>query len=529
MSKNRKNEDLRKVRLHSIEDLPADFIIHTDKNRKWYFFWNYIPIIDRYIFKEILYPFLVSLSFFILIFLFVYLQKVVSLLVSKGIPFLQILNYFGYLISSILPDTVPMACLMGGLIATGRLSSDSELTALRSSGLSFKRIGRVFLFFGLIMAFFVGFLNFYLVPRNNLKMDEFNKWILSYNPLLFVKSGQFSEDKSNQVSNKLAQTLYVDSVDNKKGNMKGIQIREWKVFLDDTNKNEYMDFNGTLIHIGGSSITQIIFAKNGKIVERLNQDGKYESLVQLENGFLLKWEIDGSFSFTNFMKGKMDYKVQSKKNTTSDLELNLKPQNYSLPMLFEMKRILMDENFEKLPGLRKLKDMGYSIQGIRELKVIVKKMQLELLLKSDSMSLDEMTQRYVLFTQFEKLLKEAQKTLTDFNIEIHRRISLPFSCQFFFLLSFPLGFVSKRTGKGSSFVLAILFLLVYYFFFIFGSSVSYKEKIPDWIGPWSANIVIACISIYIIITRTDVKLPRPFYRIIELIRKITSFRIFSKK
>jgi len=58
-----------------------------------------------------------------------------------------------------------------------------------------------------------------------------------------------------------------------------------------------------------------------------------------------------------------------------------------------------------------------------------------------------------------------------------------------------------------SFTLAVVFLLVYYLFFIFGSGVSYKAEVPDWLGPWSANIVIACISFYIMITRTDAKLP----------------------
>jgi hypothetical protein len=43
-------------------------------------------------------------------------------------------------------------------------------------------------------------------------------------------------------------------------------------------------------------------------------------------------------------------------------------------------------------------------------------------------------------------------------------------------------------------------------FFLFGSGVSYKSNVPDWIGPWSANIVIALISVYIMITRTETRL-----------------------
>lgn len=81
---------------------------------------------------------------------------------------------------------------------------------------------------------------------------------------------------------------------------------------------------------------------------------------------------------------------------------------------------------------------------------------------------------------------------------------MPVSCQIFFFLSFPLGLVVKRSGKGMSFTLAIVFLFIYNAFFILGNGISYKSNVPDWIGPWSANIVIACISVYIMASRTDI-------------------------
>jgi len=68
-----------------------------------------------------------------------------------------------------------------------------------------------------------------------------------------------------------------------------------------------------------------------------------------------------------------------------------------------------------------------------------------------------------------------------------------------------------------SFTLAVVFLLIYYLFYIFGSGVSYKEGVPDWIGPWSANLVIATISLYIMITRTDAKFPAPVQRFLDKI------------
>ena len=131
---------------------------------------------------------------------------------------------------------------------------------------------------------------------------------------------------------------------------------------------------------------------------------------------------------------------------------------------------------------------------------------MEIILDSQkgTVSSSEMSNSYAVFTQLQGLLKDTKKTLIAFNIEIHRRLAMPVSCQIFFFLSFPLGLVVKRSGKGMSFTLAIVFLFIYNAFFILGSGISYKSNVPDWIGPWSANIVIACISVYIMASRTDI-------------------------
>jgi len=56
--------------------------------------------------------------------------------VSRGLPLSSILRLFAYIMPAFLEVTVPMAMLLAILIAFGRLSADSEMVALRSSGLS---------------------------------------------------------------------------------------------------------------------------------------------------------------------------------------------------------------------------------------------------------------------------------------------------------------------------------------------------------------------------------------------------------
>src|SRR5439155_22666610 len=93
-------------------------------------------IVHRYVFREILVPFLFGLSVFTFILLIARLLKLIELVVTRGVPVLNILRLLSYIMPAFLEVTVPMAMLLAILVAFGRLSADSEMVALRSSGLS---------------------------------------------------------------------------------------------------------------------------------------------------------------------------------------------------------------------------------------------------------------------------------------------------------------------------------------------------------------------------------------------------------
>src|SRR2546427_4051868 len=93
-------------------------------------------ILHRYVFREILVPFGFGLSVFTGILLIARLLRLIELVVTRGVPALNILRLLGYIMPAFLEVTVPMAMLLSILVAFGRLSADSELIAMRSSGLS---------------------------------------------------------------------------------------------------------------------------------------------------------------------------------------------------------------------------------------------------------------------------------------------------------------------------------------------------------------------------------------------------------
>jgi len=85
---------------------------------------------------EIVPPFLVGLFSFTLILLTARIVRLIELVVSRGVPFLEITKLFALILPTFLETTLPMAFLLGVLFGCGRLSSDLETLALKACGVS---------------------------------------------------------------------------------------------------------------------------------------------------------------------------------------------------------------------------------------------------------------------------------------------------------------------------------------------------------------------------------------------------------
>lgn len=99
-----------------------------------------MKLLDRYLLREMVVPFLLGLAIFTSILLIIRILKLIELVVNRGVPLGQMLLLFSYVLPAFLEVTVPMALLLAILVAFGRLSSDSEIIALRAAGISLLRL-----------------------------------------------------------------------------------------------------------------------------------------------------------------------------------------------------------------------------------------------------------------------------------------------------------------------------------------------------------------------------------------------------
>ena len=101
-----------------------------------------MSIIDRYVIRQVLIPFLLGLLVFTFIFIIQPLLEYAEDLVAKGVAALTVIGLIARLIPQALAITIPMALLLALLIAFGRLSADREFVAMQACGISLRRLLR---------------------------------------------------------------------------------------------------------------------------------------------------------------------------------------------------------------------------------------------------------------------------------------------------------------------------------------------------------------------------------------------------
>ncbi len=131
-----------------------------------------IKLFDWYVLKEIFPPFALGLGVYTFVLLMNQILVLSDWFIDRGVALKTVLNLLLYLIPSVLAFTVPMAVLMGILAGLSRMSSDSEITAFKTLGISNRRLLRPILLFSFLGWLLTSFLVLYSAPRANYRFVQ---------------------------------------------------------------------------------------------------------------------------------------------------------------------------------------------------------------------------------------------------------------------------------------------------------------------------------------------------------------------
>ncbi|HWG48731.1 MAG TPA: LptF/LptG family permease [Candidatus Acidoferrales bacterium] len=167
-------------------------------------------IFTRYILKEVLSHALIGAAVFTFVIFMRDVGRLLELVVRNSAPVPSVAEIFFLIMPTALTVTIPMGVLVGILIGLSRMAADSEVTAMRASGVSVRTFLKIVTIFGFAAWIIALFNTAVLAPRSTAALADLQKSMASSQISFEVQPRVFYEDFKNYV-------LYVEDVSTASG------------------------------------------------------------------------------------------------------------------------------------------------------------------------------------------------------------------------------------------------------------------------------------------------------------------------
>ena len=212
--------------------------------------WQVIPLIDRWLIGQLLPPMFFAISVFTVISLSVGVMfDLIRKIVEYGLPVFLAIKVLFYSLPSFLVLSFPMSVLLTTLLTYGKLSSNSELLALRSLGINNYRIVAPAIALSIFMTGMTFYFNDNLVPSANRLAD------------ITLRSGIGSSFSDNKRKNNIIFTRKGSRIDSDTNKPTKTNTYLTHIFYASKFENNIMHAV-TVFDLSRQNIRQILTAKN---------------------------------------------------------------------------------------------------------------------------------------------------------------------------------------------------------------------------------------------------------------------------
>lgn len=435
---------------------------------------------DLFIIKSYIGP--LAMTFFIAVFILLmqFLWKYVDDLVGKGLEWYIIAELLFYASATFVPLALPMAILLASLMTFGNLGERYELVALKSSGLSLRRIMQPLVITTVLISGVAFFFSNNILPVANLKFQS----------ILF-------DVRKQKLALNIDEGVYYDGIE-------GYVIRVAKKSKDQKTVKQVMIYDHTKVNVPPTLTVAdsgyMDMARSGTSLEftlyhGINYDESADRKKQPDEPFRrMKFDKEVIvFDLTEFALNRTNEDLFRKNYKM----LNLKQLNEADDSL----RIVYDQTLDDF--------VSTSINRFYFLN------RLDSLQSSDSTLIHSMNQPDFLdnFSETEKLfiigeaqevVRKAQKnvryrrdridnraaSIRKYRIEWHRKFTLSFACLLLFFIGAPLGAIIRKGGLGTPLVVSVVFFVIYHIITTTGQKYATEGGLTPFWGMWIASFII---------------------------------------
>ena len=431
-------------------------------------------LLTRYILKQLFMPFIFSLLIIVFVLFTQFLLRAIDRFIGKGLDIGTIFEYLFLNLGWISALAVPMAVLVAALMAFGQFSEDNEITAMRSSGISFTTIVLPALTMGLLIAIILILFNAFIMPEMNFKARMLSGDIYRKRPDLNIEPGYFMDDLPDY------SMIIRDKEDE--------TLKDVRIFSKGINKSQ------TSIHSKTGELSTIDDA----------------IILDLYDGEIHELDLNdyGNYRRIEFVKHKItipaDDLFLNRRDTTSRSDREM-----TIPMILDKRSNINDRiNIVNSRIGRAFLSIGMdslvppSLEGSQ---LLIDK-EIERLSADSSNTADDIYRgekdvdivRRQLRYEY-NLLRSYNKSSNKYNVELHKKFSLPVASILFIMTGASLGVLFRKGGFTIATGLSFGFFLIYFILMIGGEDLADRGILTPMVGVWSPNVILFVIAAYLML------------------------------
>ena len=464
--------------------------------------------LQRDLLKRHVGPFLFSLLSILFLLLMQFLILHIDKLIGKGLDTRVIIELIALQLSYMLVLSVPMSILIASLMAFGRFAELSEFTAIKAAGVKPIQLMKPVLLIALIIGSFLAWFSNEVLPDANFKARSLFLDIRMKKPGFDLTANAFYDGIEGY-------TFLARDISAKSDTLVDVTI-----FQESTTDRDQAIINAEYGLLTGNehlfSLTLDLY--NGTVYRYLkNEDGNQN---RIEESQFFQHRIRFDLSDMSFSRTNPDIRRRDDRTMTAqamnvyidslDIEINrligtLIPYHQSVNMILNgyddirpnptihvFTEIQTDEaRFGNHPQRF---DPDSSLTGIAYGRTAYLESQ------SNLVSL-AMSNLEAYRNQLDHTLVNVQwryERIAQFEVEIIKKIAIPFGCVIFVLIGAPLGMVTQRGNLGYNAVLSTVLFTYYWITIIQGEKWADRLLISPMIGMWFGNITIGLLGLVLL-------------------------------
>ncbi len=429
---------------------------------------------------------------FVLLMQFVWMH--VNDLVGKGVEMSVLGEFFIYAIVSVVPLALPLAILLASLMTFGNLGEKSELTAMKSAGVSLFRIMRPLTIAIALVCVGAFFFSNYVLPKSQVKLWALIFSLRQKSPEMEIPTGEFYDGIDGY-------NIYVGHKDYKTGMLYDLKIYDLSKGFQ----------NATVIVADSGHV--FFTADNKYLLFRVYSGESFENLDQKQRkGISSRDRIPyrrESFSTKQLL---IDFDTEFNRYDDSVLaDQHVSKDVAKLVQSIDSVRVIAhNTSMQQSEDLIREKYFGRERVNARILPTLTEEEQRKYDIDSLDAELDARNRVRAIAHSIEKAqqmrdkveynnitLSDSQRYIRRHQIELHRKFTLAFACLIFFFIGAPLGAIIRKGGLGAPIVISVIMFIIYYIIDNTGYKMAREALWPVTAGMWLSSAVLLPIGIFL--------------------------------